>query len=248
MKNHTSKLPLFMQDPKVDKIIREIISCIPKETKVFLVGGATRNALYYKYFKKKLPQRDYDLVIIGNSKKFISNLKKKKFLKGNIQKKDEVTLKKPKIENPKKISDYVVLDIHISKEKNIKKLTKKEANFTFNCSVLPLKEATSKNWDKKIVSSKNSLKDLKNKQIKINSLNHPANLFACIRFMSKGFKKPSEKEIGMLLDSLKNLPKEKFERNVKKVFDYVGGEKARLLVKKLGIKEDIFSEKIFNKS
>lgn len=89
-----------------------------------------------------------------------------------------------------------------------------------------------------------AFKDLKNKQIYVGIIAHPANLFACLRFMSKGFKKPSKKEIKALLKALGKLEKWRYEKNVKKVFDYVGGEKAaRKLVKSLGIKKDLFNFK-----
>ena len=73
---------------------------------------------------------------------------------------------------------------------------------------------------------------------------HPGNLFACLRFMSVGFKPPSKDEVELLLRQLPELEKWRFERNIKKVFGYVGGErKARQLIKSLGIKIDIFNQK-----
>lgn len=246
--NSNSKLPLFMQDLKVNNIMQEIIYCIPIKTKIYIVGRTIRNAVYYEYFKEKLPQRDYDLIVIGNSKKFISNLREKNFISGKVQRKDEIVLKKGKIPNPKIITDYVILDIHLSKGKDIRRMIKSEANFTYNCIVLLLKEANSINWYKKLISLPGALIDLKNKQIKINSLYHPGNLFACLRFMSKGFKQPSKREVELLLKSLKTMPKDRFEKSVKKVFDYVDGEKkARLLTKKLDIKEDVFNKNILKK-
>jgi len=235
------KLPIFMSEAETNHIFHEVVASIPKNTRVFLVGGAIRNALYYRYFSKALPKRDYDLLLIGDVNKFVSNLRRIKFTYGKIRRKHEIVLKKKKISKPKHLSDYVYLDIHISKEKNIKKNIKENSNFTINCSALPLKEVISENWSKKIISLPFALTDLKNKQIWVNKFTHPANLYACIRFMSKGFKKPSKKEIEGLLFSLKKLEKYKFKRNVNKVFDYVGGEKkARQLSKRLGIKENIF--------
>ena len=85
---------------------------------------------------------------------------------------------------------------------------------------------------------------MKNKQLRINANNHPANLFSCIRFMSQGFKQPSKKEINSLLLKLGDFEKWRYPRNIQKLYDYVGGEKeARKLVKKLGIKQNIFDYK-----
>lgn len=64
-----------------------------------------------------------------------------------------------------------------------------------------------------------------------------------LRFMSVGFSAPSKEEINLLLKQLPNLEHARFERNVKKIWDYVGGEeKARKMVKDLGIDVDVFSE------
>jgi len=43
-------LPIFMQDESTNRILKEAISCIPDKTKVYLVGGVIRSALYYHYF------------------------------------------------------------------------------------------------------------------------------------------------------------------------------------------------------
>jgi len=90
-----------------------------------------------------------------------------------------------------------------------------------------------------------AINDLKNHRLRLNSLKfqkHPGNLFACLRFMHLGFSAPVKKEVAILLKQLPHLEKWRFARNVKKVFNYVGGEKrARQLVKKLGIKIDIFN-------
>lgn len=61
--------------------------------------------------------------------------------------------------------------------------------------------------------------------------------------MSAGFTPPSKEEVDVLLHELPRIEHARFERNVKKVYDYVGGEeKARSLVKSLGINIDVFDE------
>lgn len=51
-----------------------------------------------------------------------------------------------------------------------------------------------------------------------------------------------KKEIEILFQSLKKLPKYKFERNKNKVFAYVADDKKlKKILNKLGLKEDIFS-------
>ena len=241
------KLPVFMQDEAVGKIFREAIECTPKKAKIYLVGGAARNSVYYRYFGKILSPRDYDLYFVGNPKKFISNLRKVGFIYGNMKRKDEITVKKKKFIGAKNIGDFVVFDIHFSRENIVENLNKK-ANFTINGFALPLDKVISPNWYKSIISVKNAERDLRNKQIRVNSYDHPAQLYACIRFIHKGFRKPDEKEIEGLLFLLGKLPKYKFKRNLKKVFGGAGGEKnARRIAKDMGIKEDIFSFKTIKK-
>ena len=65
MEKNNTELPIFMNNLATSKIFKEIIASIPKNIKIFLVGGAVRNALFYKIFGKILPQRDYDLLLIG---------------------------------------------------------------------------------------------------------------------------------------------------------------------------------------
>ncbi len=236
------KLPVFMQDSKTFEILKEAKSAIPKNTKVYLVGGAVRNALYFKLFNKKLPQRDYDILLAGDKDKFVNNLRARGFSYGFIRRKYTVTLKKKKIPKPQhRFNDYVLLDIHISDEKNILKNLKDNSNFTINGFALSLKDINSENWHKKVISLPLAMQDLKNKKLRVNVIVHPANLFACLRFMSQGFKPPSKKEVKELLIALGSLEKWRYPRNIKKLFDYAGGEyKTRKLVKKLGVKENIF--------
>lgn len=234
-----------MQNPKTNEILNEVIAVIPKGTRAYIVGGAARNAVYYRIFGKAMPQRDYDLLLMGNMGQFVKNLRKLKFTCG-LRRKNYMVLKKKKISKPKHHSDYIILDIHTPKEKNIIKNLKEEANFTVNCFAISLRDITSKNWYKKLIYLPEAMVDLKAKRLHVNIVHkHPANLFACLRFMSKGFEAPSKEEVKTLLWILGGLQKWRYKRNVKKIFDYVGGEKkARQLAKKLGIKADIFDFEI----
>jgi len=249
MKISDSKLPVFMHDPITNKILREAASAIPKGTRVYIVGGAGRNAVYYKLFRKSLPQRDYDLLVMGDLKKFIANLRKIGFTYGKIIRKDEIVVKKKRIPKPEHIHrDYLYLDAHASNGKTIIDNLKKESSFTFSSFAINLKDVNSKNWYKNMVSLPTALTDIRAKRIRVNSLSHPALLYSTLRFMSLGFKPPPKTEVQLLLKHLGKLPKKRFDRNMDKIFDYVGGEnKARKLAKKLGVKEDIFNWKTIEK-
>lgn len=236
------KLPLFLHDKKTNEIFRVVVASIPKGTKAYLVGGAIRNAIYYKYFKKELPRRDFDIMLIGDRDGFIKNLRCNGFVYGKIKRKHEIVVKMKRIPKPIHThNDYLYLDIHTSEEKSALKNLAQNSNFTINGSTISLKDIFREDWFSKLISLPGALADLKNKQLKLNQLSHPANLFACMRFMSLGFKRPKQTEINLLLKSLGGLERSRYEKNIKKLFGYVGGEEnARKLLKKLKIKQDIF--------
>ncbi len=233
------KLPLFLQNEKDNEIFKIVISCIPKNTKVYLVGVAIRNAIYYKYFKKILPQRDFDVLLAGDFRLFIKNLRDKGFTYGKIRRKKSVVLKIKRVPKPEDIfKDYLYLDICLSEEKPPKCI----CNFTINGSMISLKDIFKESWFEKLISLPEALNDLKNKRIKVKNIIHPADLFACLRFMHLGFKQPTKEEVNLLLKNLGTIEKWRYPRNIKKLYSYVGGEKnARILARKLGIKQDIFN-------
>lgn len=242
----SKKLPLFLHDEKTNEIFRMVVASIPRGTKAYLVGGAIRNAIYYKYFKRELPRRDFDILLIGDHANFINQLRKRGFVFGKTKRKHEIVVKIKLVPKPVHIhNDYLYLDIHISEEKNTLKNLAQNSNFTINGSTISLRNIFREDWFDKLVSLPGALSDLKNKRLRLNQLNHPANLFACLRFMSLGFTKPKQTEIDLLLKSLGGLEKSRYEKNIKKLFGYVGGEeKARRLLKKLKIKQDIFDLKV----
>jgi len=85
----------FSRDGITAEILRKVISSIPSKTKVYVIGGAARNAVYYELFKKSLPQRDFDLLLIGDLKKFTDTLRKKYgFTYGKIRRKNDTVVKK----------------------------------------------------------------------------------------------------------------------------------------------------------
>ena len=59
-----------------------------------------------------------------------------------------------------------------------------------------------------------AMQDLKARQLRVNKIVHPANLYACLRFMSRGFKPPPLEEVRKLLKSLQHLESWRFDRSV----------------------------------
>jgi len=247
MSNLKNNARIFTREGKSAEILKEVIALIPPKTKVYVVGGAVRNAVYYDLFKESLPQRDYDLLLVGDLDKFVGNLRSHKFIYGKIRRKNDIVLKKKLIPNPKSITDYLVLDIHRGYESNILNNLKSNSAFTINGFAVSLRDYLSKNIKKFLIVLPGAVSDLKNHRLRLNISGykgHPGNLFACLRFMSVGFTPPNKEGIKLLLGQLPKLEKWRFGRNVEKVFGYVGGEKnARQLAKRLGIKIDIFDFK-----
>ncbi|MBI2426556.1 MAG: hypothetical protein HYV34_01795 [Candidatus Kerfeldbacteria bacterium] len=243
-KNHNSRI--FTKEGATAEILKEVIISIPAKTEVYLIGGGARNTIYFDIFRKPLPQRDYDLLLIGSLDKFVNNLRKNhKFIYGKIRRKDEIVLKKKLVPNPQSITDYLVLDIHRSHEENVLKNLEKNSAFTINGFAIPLQYYFSRNFKRYLIELPGAVNDLKNHRLVLTTVGykgHPGNLFACLRFMSIGFMPPDKESMVLLLKQLPKLEKWRFERNVKKVFGYTGGEKrARQLAKKLGVKIDIFN-------
>ena len=84
--------PVFLQNKKIFKIFKKIEKSMPKNSKLFLVGGTLRNSIFYQLFKNKLKQRDYDLVYIGNRNQFVNNLRSLGFKYGRIRRKNQTVL------------------------------------------------------------------------------------------------------------------------------------------------------------
>lgn len=235
---------IFTREGKEAEILKEVIASIPKNTKIFVVGGAARNAAFFNLFKEALSQRDYDLLLVGDLEGFVKNLRSHGFTYGRIRRKNEIVLKKKLISKPESAADYLVLDIGRSYESDVLKNLKEKSAFTINGFAVPLQYYLSENIKEHLISLPGAMEDLKGKKLRLNISGyavHPGNLYACLRFMSVGFSKPNKREIELLLAELPKINKKRFEKNVRKVFGYVGGEKkARVLARRLGIRKDIF--------
>jgi len=245
---------VFLKDKKIKKAFEEIVDCIVPNSEIYLVSGSVRNSIYYKFFQKKLPQRDFDAVVIWNPHTFINNLKNKWWSDDNkIKKTNWIILHKAKqwIKDTKhNFKNYVFLDLIFSKPKRrIRSNLRNNANFTLNWWAINLKDIFSKDRFEKLIILPLTIEDIKNKTIRLNNKHNCdwTNIFACIRFMSQWFKKPKKEETNLMLKAMKSLSKERFERNIPKLFDYVGWENnARKLLKKLWITKDIFNYETVN--
>ena len=226
---------------------RAVIENLPSQVELFIVGGSIRNAIYRELFGQILPQRDYDQVATSQSLAYLEYLKSMEFHLGKIDRPTQKVYIKDLSKNPKPDSydDYLVFDIHTMDGTTILENLSMSSGFTINGFALPARKALDKDWMDHIIQLPGALNDMQNKQLKVNLEGYkeqPSNLFAGIRFMSLGFKQPSQNEITLLLNEMRNTTPERYEKGISKVWNYVGGEaKAKDLVKQLGINFDIFN-------
>lgn len=232
--------PIFLKNKEVHRILDEVIESIPTGCSVYLHGGALRNSVYCRLFNEEMTQRDFDMIVVGEKEPFVSNMLAKGFIYGKKNTDTAVVLKKPRHENPSEdFADWVYLDIVFRPNDTIEDSLKQKVNFTINGSAIDLAQIHDQDWFDKLVVLPDTLKDLKSKQLRTNT-RYPINIYACVRFVSRGFKPPSKKEVADMIEDVRNIEPHKFEMNRKKVIDYVGSEEGvRTITKKLGIPFDI---------
>ncbi len=232
--------------------LKRISQNIPKECEVYLISGSVRNALYKKFHGEKLIQRDYDQVVIKGAKEYTEYLTKNGYIKREYPSKqnEQVIYAKALNEHAKEGDSYInwlVFDLHTLEGTSIQENIINNTAFTINGCVINMRKLFNDPLENQVIEIlPGAIEDIKNKILRINPQGYksmPSIFFAMIRFISIGFIPPPKDEIDMLLKELANLEHARFERNVKKVWDYVGGEdNARQIVKDLNIDIDIFNE------
>lgn len=246
--NMISKNLNFNSQAAIDKF-KEVINNLPEDIEVYIVGGSIRNAIFRSIYGEKLTQRDYDQVVTKNSNKYLDYLKSCGFYLGKLDRPTQKVYAYDLVPNPEDDSyiDSLVFDIHTMDGTTIEDNLRFNSGFTINGFALPIRKVFDKNWINHIIQLPGAIEDMKSKQLRVNKEGYkeqPANIFACIRFMSRGFLAPSEEDVNLLLKEMKNIDPIRFEKGIKKVWDYVGGEqKARELLKQLNINTDIFDRK-----
>lgn len=143
--------------------------------------------------------------------------------------------------------NWLVFDMHTVDGTTIEENIRSNVAFTINgCAINARDLFTKPGKDALIQVLPTALQDIRDKKLRLNKEGYkyaPSYFYAMLRFMSVGFAAPSQEEVQLLLKELPKLEHARFERNVKKVWDYVGGEvKARELVSSLGITFDVFDE------
>lgn len=237
-------LPRFLKEKPVEDVLRELAELAPKTHGIYLHGGALRNSIYYHFFQEDQPQRDFDLIVIGEKDPFVNILLKNGFLLGKKNTPEAVVLKKARKKDASEDwDDWVVLDVVFRKDISIDDVLKEKVNFTINGSAIELKHIFEQDWFDRIITLPTALRDLQSKQIRTNT-RYPINIYACIRFVSRGYNPPSRQEINDMVEDLKQVDEEKFKYNADKVISYVGNEdKVKSIASQLGVPFDILDFK-----
>jgi len=232
--------PIFLQDSSTNAILLQVSQLVPITHRAYLHGGALRNAVYYRYFNEIQTQRDFDIIVLGKKEKFVDLFLQHGFILGKKNNETAVVLKKARIENPSQnFDDWVYLDIVFRKDADISDVLKDKVNFTINGSAIELVNLFKKDWFENVITLPGTLEDIQNKQIRVNR-RYPINIYACIRFVSRGFKAPTQKEIDEMISDLKGIDEIKFKYNTEKVISYVGSpEGVRKIARELCLPCDV---------
>lgn len=238
----------FYSDPARNSM-NTIIEKLPPDVDVWLVGGAVRNALVKKYHGETWLQRDYDQVVIKNTDKYFDYLKNNGFIFRGIDDPNHKTASMAVVDDAREISyeDNLVFDMHIAEGTTIEDNLKNDTMLLLNGCAISLRDILTDDIESKIIALPGAVESIKSREIILNPYNNDAEsnyFFAVLRFMGMGFSAPTREDSLMLLRRVKNLSSERYERNVAKVANYVGGkEKLVEIVSSLGIDNlDIYNE------
>jgi len=247
----SNTLPLNFNSPEAESEFRKTMEHLPEGIDVFIVGGALRNALFRQFHGTILKQRDYDQVITKGSAQYAKYLSSCGFeeLPYSDGRTTATVFRKPLVKNAKEnYHDWLVFDLHTVDGTTIEDNLQRMAVFSVNGCAVRANEVLVQPWQEAVLEVQalpTALQDIKDKKLSINkkSQMEPSSFFSALRLVSAGFAPPSHHDVNTLLDNLAKLEHGRFDRNVKKVWDYVGGEaNARSLVEELGITTDVFNE------
>ena len=241
--------PIYFHSDRARLEMFEVVQNLPSGVEVYLVGGALRNALISKYHDETWQQRDYDQIVTKNSDEYLSYLYDRGFTDGTLQSSTQRVIAKPVVEGGKLISyeDNIVFDIHTLDGTSVEDNLRYKSGLLVNGFALSLRDVFTPDWEDALIQLPGALDCIRTKQIRINQdgfASEANNFFACMRFIGAGFSAPPRDEITKLLLQLPELGHERYQRNLEKLSNYVGGESQarRIIEAAIGSDIDIFDE------
>lgn len=246
---HT-QLPIDFKDSRGREVFENLVENLPKDIEVYLIAGTIRNAIH-KYFHggDSLEQRDYDQIVVKGSDKYLEYLGSIGFYAGRIQRPTQKVMIKSFVgsEDPEDFANNLVFDIHFVDNTSATDNLEKHVGLTVNGNAISIRDIFSEDWQDKLVSLPNALEAIRDKKLILNPdgyQHQAANLFSVIRFVHNGYTPPPKEDIELLIKELPRVEDERYEKNIQKVFKYVGGEEtARTIWKEIGIDVDVFDKR-----
>lgn len=242
-------LPIDFKDERGRKVFELVVENLPEDVEVYLIAGSLRNAIDRHFHSgSKLEQRDYDQIVIKGSDKYLAYLKNLGFYDGRIQRpKQRVQIKSfVGNEDPEDFANNLVFDIHLMDGSDALENLKNHVGLTVNGNAISIRDIFSNDWQNKLVSLPGALQSIKDKQLELNLEGYKhqaANLFSVIRFVYNGYEPPRKEELMLMVQELPRVEDDRYEKNVQKVYKYVGGEeKARRICQEIGIDFDVFNK------
>jgi hypothetical protein len=247
--NHT-QLPIDFKDSRGREVFENLVKNLPKDIEVYLVAGTVRNAIH-RYFHggDSLEQRDYDQIVVKGSDKYLEYLREIGFYEGRIQRPTQKVMIKSFVgsEDPEDFANNLVFDINLVDSTSATDNLEKHVGLTVNGNAISIRDIFSENWQEKLVSLPNALEAIRDKKLILNPAGYQyqaANLFSVIRFVYNGYTPPPKDDIELLIKELPRVEDERYEKNIQKVFKYVGGEEAaRTIWKEIGVDVDVFDKR-----
>lgn len=242
-------LPIDFKDERGRKVFEEVIKNLPQDVEVYLIAGSLRNAIdRYFHNDTKLEQRDYDQIVTKGSDKYLTHLKSLGFYDGRIQRPTQKVLIKTFVgsEDPDDFANNLVFDIHLMDDTKAMDNLKKHVGLTVNGNAISIRDIFSDDWQDKLVSLPGALQSIEKRQLILNYEGYKyqaANLFSVIRFVYNGYEPPKKEDLMLLVKELPRVEDDRYEKNVLKVYKYVGGEEnARKICQEIGIDFDVFDK------
>jgi len=242
-------LPIDFKDNRGREVFEDLIKNLPDGVEVYLVAGTVRNAIQ-RFFHggDSLEQRDYDQIVVKGSDKYLEYLRQLGFYEGRIQRPTQKVMIKSFVGNqdPEDFKNNLVFDINLVDNTSVIENLKKHVGLTVNGNAISIRDIFSEDWQDKLTSLPGALEAIQNKALILNPAGYQhqaANLFSVIRFVYNGYTPPPKEDIDLLIKELPRVEDERYEKNIQKVFRYVGGEeKARAIWKEIGIDVDVFDK------
>lgn len=242
-------LPIDFKDERGRNVFEEVIENLPDDIEVYLIAGSLRNAIdRFFHGDNKLEQRDYDQVVTKGSDNYLAYLKGLGFYDGLIQRPTQKVLIKSFVgnEDPGDFANNLVFDIHLMDNTTALDNLEEHVGLTVNGNAISLRDIFSEDWKDNLISLPGALQSIEERRLKLNHEGYKyqaANFFSVIRFVYNGYVPPTKEEIMLLVQELPRVEDDRYEKNVQKVYRYVGGEdNARRICREIGIDFDVFDK------